>query len=164
VLPSQDSGSTLPSVAASEGQSCSHTLRAVSLMPCHQRQFQHAAQVRCKVCSPILMSHLGYCRWQGVEGGQHPTPMPTSTRCMAGPALLCSCPQSSSSMFLPPGQTLMCCPGEVHGLLPWALQLVRGRDSSHALMTPEPSLLTANEPMTPHVKWVAGPSYLCSCS
>lgn len=43
--------------------------------------------------------------------------------------------------LLQPGSALLCCPGEVQGLLFWMLQQVRNRTSSPALMNPWPALL-----------------------
>lgn len=118
VLPSQDSGSAFPSVQLVRGKDSSHTpglphsCLAVKASSC-------IAQVRCKACPSVLRTQESSlpvtAGGKGYREG-NPIAIPSSIRCVE-PARLCFCPQGSSPVLPPPGQTLMCCPEEVQGLL-----------------------------------------------
>lgn len=90
---------------------------------------------------PVLPPVIGDKRRRG-DKSISSLPMPLHDRRVMGPALSSSHPYGLTLLeTLPPVLALLCCPGKEQCLISQVLQLVRGRDSSPALMTSGPALL-----------------------
>lgn len=122
MLPRRGTGPTRLCIAASEGHnqfSCSHDSTRVSFPAIHRSK-----GVRLGKSFSCSLRLLQADTLHGKLSHAHPPPR-----------------VSLLALPLPSESALLCCPGEVQGLLFWMLQQVRNRTSSPALMNPWPALL-----------------------